>query len=735
MRPIIFGVILIALQVFTACTTQEKLTHFNPDAPTPDHSGMWMMPQLTDGLYSNLEQKGIRLSADDIYNPDAPSLVNTITRINIGGSGGGTGSIISADGLILTNHHVAYDGIAAAGGTEKDYLKTGFYAESMNDEIPLEGYTLHIPLLQKDVTDRFNNRLDRSISFEEKLQVREEVRQELIQQYSNGDSDLLVEVDEILSGNRMILSVYKIIRDVRLVYAPEEAIGKFGGDIDNWMWPRHTGDYTFLRAYTSKNGDSESYQPDNVPYKPETHLKIRNDDLKPGDFIMTLGFPGSTYRLESSYAFDYYEKYQFPVLEKVFSAYLNGLEIAAADRPEIAQQNASERASIANTLKYFNGVRKGFEEQKITRKKLQFDQAFKEWAAEDSLRNLRYGRVLPQLEQSYQIASQTGDVLYLTFYAIQFSKILQSASLFEELTNTSESDMPGLRDEDKLMLFDALRQTLSTAHFEAEKATLTDLLATMAELPEDKRPLVFHRFFDSENSEQLKTDIEHFVDRRFSDSVLSDTSAARKVFLSDENPQTSLQSDSLFIIASDIHDMLEQSRENYVRHFTYLQPAQERYVEGILSMQGERPYHADANFTLRLSAGNVMGYKPEDGVYKFPFTTFDGMTAKHRDREPFDLPDQLLEYHSSYSEASSLNVNFLSTNDITGGNSGSPALNEHGELVGLVFDGNIEGIASDYHFLPELTRTLSVDIRFILFMMEEIDRTERILEEIEIVTD
>lgn len=730
-----FGTLLCTLLIITSCATQETFSNFDPDTPTPDHSGMWLMPQLTGTLQNRLEERGLQVPANTIYNPDEPSIHNAVVRINIGESGGGTGSFVSPKGLILTNHHVSYDGIATAGGHEFDYLKNGFYADSTEEEIPLDGYTLHVPILQEDVTEKFKNRIDESLAYSDKLQLREQVRQNLILQYGGNDPDTLVEVDDILSSNRMILSVYKIVRDVRLVYTPEEAIGKFGGNIDNWMWPRHTGDYAFLRAYVTKDGRSEKYQPGNVPYKPDYHLKIRTNELTAGDFIMTLGFPGSTYRLESSYAFNYYEKSQFPVLEKVFQAYLNGLEIAAKADPDIAQQNSSERASIANTLKYFNGVRNGFEEYNLTQKKMEFDQRFKSWTAADSLRNLRYGRVLPQLEQSYNIASQTGDVLYLTFYAIQFSKILQAAPLFDDLTDPTDESSSMLTNQDRLMLFDALRQTLSTAIPEAEKSILKDLLYAMSELPTEKRPLVFYRFFDSDNSDELKSEIEHFVDRRFSNSVLSDTSAARKVFFSENSSSAMLQNDSLYIVASDVYEMLEQSRDNYVRHFTYLQPAQERYVEGILSMDNKTMYQADANFTLRLSAGNIMGYKPEDAVYKFPFTTFDGMIDKHKDRKPFNIPDRLLDHYSTYPATGGLKINFLSTNDITGGNSGSPALNEYGELVGLVFDGNIEGIASDYYFIPDLTRTLSVDMRFILFMMKEIDNTARLLNEMEILSD
>ncbi|WP_141691574.1 S46 family peptidase, partial [Rhodohalobacter halophilus] len=238
----ITGSLLSALLIFTSCSTQREVAIFSPNEPTPDHSGMWLMPQLTD-IHTTFSNSSINLRPNDIYNPENASIHNSIVRINIEPNGGGTGSFVSPNGLILTNHHVAYDGIATASGLENNFLQSGFYAEKPDEEIPLAGYTLHIPILQKDVTNEFNNRIPDHLPYRNKAQLREQVRQEMIEHHQTNNPDLLVEVSEILSGNRFILSTYKVVRDVRLVYAPEEAIGKFGGDIDNWMWPRHTGDY------------------------------------------------------------------------------------------------------------------------------------------------------------------------------------------------------------------------------------------------------------------------------------------------------------------------------------------------------------------------------------------------------------------------------------------------------------------------------------------------------------
>lgn len=261
----------------------------------------------------------------------------------------------------------------------------------------------------------------------------------------------------------------------------------------------------------------------------------------------------------------------------------------------------------------------------------------------------------------------------------------------------------------------------------------------MADLPEGHRPLVFYQYFDSEEQKSLHNEIDQFMDRQISTSALLDTTRARE-WIFDETSNQPM--DSLYVISSEIRDLFEVSRDNYVQHFQYLIPAQKRYEQGMMEMNNEENRYPDANFTLRLTGGVVKGYSPEDGAYNLPFTTFSGMTKKHTGEEPFDLPRELLTYSNNTgdfggyaNQRGDLIVNFLSTNDITGGNSGSPVLNGNGELIGLAFDGNIEGIIGDYFHVPELSRTISLDSNFILFMMDEIDKTERLLEEIEVRRD
>jgi hypothetical protein len=727
--------------LLTGCSSSEQAVSHTapgeyiiyPDRPSPDHTGMWMFSQAEGNLHGKMRDLGLKLLPRQIYDPVQPSLNQAIVRINIGDEGGGTGSFVSPQGLILTNHHVAYDGIASLSLAGENYLDTGFYAEREEDELPLNDFTLYIPIEQTEVTGFINERLPDNIDHQRRSQIHAEIVKELIEDRRKDDNDLIVEVDDFWSGNRQFMSVYRIIRDVRLVYAPEEAIGKFGGDIDNWMWPRHTGDFTFLRAYVSPDGISEPYQPSNVPFEPDWHLPFRAAELKPGDFTLVAGFPGSTYRYESSHAFSFYEQQQFPALQKAFSAYLNGLEFEAATDSAAAVYTASERASIANALKYFEGVQSGFERYNVTRQKRNMDRELTAWIEADSLRNVRFGRVLPQLRQSYDIASQTGDILYLSFYAIQYSNLLQMGSLFNDFHEYSLApDSLFFSSDDRQRLHDQVRMWYSVINPEAEILILTEMLQAMAELPEERRPLILFRFFGSGDADSMKEDISRFMQRQATTSALTDTSIASRWIYTEMQFSEEAFQDSLYLISKDLFETFEMSRDNYFQHFRYLEPAQKLYVQATLEKLQKPDHYPDANFTLRFSAGQVWGYSPADGIYHTPLTTMQGKLDKHRGKEPFNVPYRIRSHSFVDEQKNRLKLNFLSTNDITGGNSGSPVLNGDGEIIGVAFDGNIEGIVSDYFVVPDVARTISIDSRYILFMMEEIDGTQRLLEEIEI---
>lgn len=715
-----------------------------PDEPSPDHSGMWLLPQIEGSVHQQMVNHGLELDPEDFYSPDRPSLNQSIVRINIGEDGGGTGAFISAKGLILTNHHVAYNGINTLSTAENNYLENGFVSERIEEEKPLPGFSLYIPVEQKEVTERINAGITDPIGRQESDIKEHEIRQLLITERQQGNRDLIVEIDDFWGGNRQFLTVYQVIRDVRLAYAPPESIGKFGGDIDNWQWPRHTGDFAILRAYVAEDGTAKPYHEENVPFRPERTLPIYAGEIKPGDLTMILGFPGTTYRFESSYAFEFYEDIQIPAQIKAFDTYLSGLEIEAENDRERALDNASDRASFSNALKYFQAVLDGFKTYNTTEIKQSEDQKLHQWIKADSLRTERYGRVLPQLSQSYHIASQMGELLFTSFYTLQFSELLQLSTLFDEYYEyLSAPDSLDFTGEDRQQLYNTYRNRYATMDLESELLILEKSLQNIASLRESERPLFVYSFFDGDSETETDQKIQSFLNRQKENAVLFDSLKAREFIFNEDTVATDVSKDSLYLLSEEIQEVFEISRDTYVQHFQYLDPAQERYMEARMEMDEHAHRYPDANFTLRISSGEIRGYSPEDGLYATPFTHFKGMLRKNTGTDPFRAPDKLLDYSNSdmfeespwfgYANTTGdLVLNFLSTNDISGGSSGSPVLNASGELIGLAFDSNIEGVIGDYYYQPELNRTINVDMRYILFLLHLSDHTTHLIDELDI---
>jgi hypothetical protein len=748
--------LFLCLLVFVGCSTttniQQQADTRPPsqievfyDEDTPDDSGMWLLPQIDGAVHAEMAAKGLQLPASAFYSPDSPSLNQAIVRINIGESGGGTGSFVSDQGLILTNHHVAYDAIGALSTADQNYLKEGYYADSMSDEIPIENYNLYITIEQKEVTGQINSQLPDTLTYFERQQQSQKIRQQLIAQRQGNNEDLVVEIDDYWAGNRQFMSVYKVIRDVRLVHAPPESIGKYGGDLDNWQWPRHTGDYTFLRAYVAPDGSGRTYHESNVPFQPARHIRINAQGISPGDFTMVFGFPGQTYRYESSYAFEFYHGMRNPVLIDSYQAVLDALEYAADQDPQTAVENASQRASIANSLKYYHGIQNGFDKYNIIQQKRNIEDEFAQWIKQDSLRQVKYRRVLPQLEQAYKIASQTGDLLYGTVNVLNNSQLLQIAGLYNSYYQyLADSTQSELDQANKDSLIIRHKSILENINIEAQNMMLSDMLYMMTTLPEGK--VMFHliQLFGDVKGDTLKKEINNYINEQQKQSIVYSPDRAKKFLALPIDSARNQPVDEMVQLYQALFESYQFSRKNYLQHTSYLNPGQELYVEGMMEFRNDSTEYPDANFTLRLSGGRVQGYSPQDGIYYTPFTTFKGMLAKDTDTEPFDAPQVLEQYFDSTqtgayepnrfaTSGGKQIVNFLSTNDITGGNSGSPVLNGTGEMVGLAFDGNIEGVVGDYFYDPELNRTISVDVRYILFLLEEFTGADRLLKEIELV--
>ncbi len=716
---------------------------------TPDDAGMWLLPQLKGPVYAEMKAKGLNVPASQFYSADSATLNKAIVRVNIGESGGATGSFVSSNGLILTNHHVAYDAVASASTVQQNYLENGFIAHNQSEEIPAKGYTLYIPIGEKDVTSQIKSQLPNGLSPEERAQKEQQVRQNMVTQRKGDDKDLEVEIDDFWAGNKQYMIVYKVIRDVRIVFAPPSSVGKFGGDIDNWMWPRHTGDFSFLRAYVAPDGSGRTYNKDNVPYHPERVLNISLNGYHPGSFTMIMGFPGSTYRHQSSYAFDFYQNHRNKYLIDSFQAILDGLEYAADHNPEEAVANASDRADFANELKYFQGVQEGFKKYHIVKRRRDQEDAFNKWMQQDPSREKRYGGVLDSLKKGFALADQSGDVIYSTYYTLNYSKPLQAAALFNQYYNylNGKNETFDAAKQDSLL---ARRSRLvNEKNMDAELLTLKEMLKMLANLPADKQIPYIEQQFGALSGDKLDSAIQSYLNKQLQTSIVFNAGQARGFLNLDKKTAESLPKDDMIQLYDVLHDAYMNARQTYVQHYGIVVPARKIYVKGMMAFRNDSTEYPDANFTLRMTGGRIMGYHPEDGVYYLPRTTFNGVIAKNTGKEPFNVPEFLMDWyknhitpkgtfepHNQYlTSTDSLIVCFLSTNDITGGNSGSPVMDANGNVIGVAFDGNIEGVVGDYFFDPDLNRTISVDIRYVLFLTDKIYHVDRIMNELHIVNE
>ncbi len=710
---------------------------------TPDDSGMWLLPQIKGSVHAEMVSKGLRLPSEAFYDSLKPALNDAIVRINIGEGGGGTGSFISSQGLILTNHHVGYDAIASASSVASNYLKEGFFANTLDDEVIAEGYYLYIPTAQINVTDSLKSLQNSLEGFSER-----DVRDSLIALFSANYPDHVLEIDDYFGGNAQYLAVYKIIRDVRLVFAPPSAIGKFGGDIDNWMWPRHTGDFSFLRAYVTPDGKGTTYDSLNVPYIPAKHLKINTFGVEPSDFVMTLGFPGSTYRFESSYAFNFYQNHRNNYIIQSYQSVLDGLEMSAKINDSIAVANASDRASIANTVKYFEGIQQGFKQYNVVeRRKLEEDR-FEEWIAIDSGREIDFGLAIPSLKKAYDIANRSGDKIYAGVYTLRNNDIFEAVSILEPFYTFLKTDsLKKFSKNQRNALLDQLK-TYANLFNKNEQATWNTLkghLVMLLSMPDSLQHNGVSALLNPTKREgNFEFTAQEFINELKKESLLFNHKKAEKLFKKSKSKAKKEPKDKLYQLKELLENSLADNRPVFSSHYSLVGAATPAYVKGFMEFSGDSTIYADANFTLRLSGGRITGYKPTDGVYFTPFTTLEGVLAKDSGLEPFDVPTELKNYIaakksdgepiSTYlNENGELIVNFLSTNDITGGNSGSPVLNVDGEVVGVAFDGNIEGVFGDYYFDTELKRMISCDIRYILFVTEELYGQKRLTDEMDFV--
>lgn len=691
--------------------------------------GMWLLPLLQKYNIQAMQQKGFKLTADDIYNLNQASIKDAVIIFGRGC----TGEVVSDQGLVLTNHHCGYAAIQQHSTPEHDYLEDGFWAKSFEEEIPTPGLTATFLVRIEDVTEQVNAAFKPEMSEADRDKAAMEIGRKIAKQATEG-TNYTASVRSFFGGNQFFLLVYEVFNDVRLVGAPPSSIGKFGHDTDNWMWPRHTGDFSVFRIYAGKDNKPADYSPENVPYKPKHFLPISLKGVNNGDFTMIMGYPGSTQRYMT--AVEVQERMNILNANRI---YVRGIkqEIWLKDMQADKAVNikyASKYAGSSNYWKNSIGMNKALKRLKVYDFKKQQEEEFTKWVLASPERQQKYGDALNLINEGV-----TGRKEYL--HASQYinEALFSGAEIvgFASMTRSLADALKGNKPEEVTKISKSLKAR--SENFYKNYNTPTDLKTAKAmfRIFMENVPLTYQPDIFNTIRTKYKGDVDKFIDQMFAKTMFTDP-AKFNAFLDKPNLKA-LEKDPVYIAAISISNKAEEISKVMAPFNEKLQRGQRLYIAGIIEMNEGKAMYPDANFTMRLTYGEVKDYFPMDAVHYDYQTTLDGVMEKEDpDNWEFVVPEKLKELYNSkdygrYGKDGKMPVAFISTNDITGGNSGSPVMNGNGELVGIAFDGNWEAMSGDIVFENKLQRTISVDIRYVLFVIDKYAGATRLIDEMKII--
>jgi hypothetical protein len=689
--------------------------------------GMWLLSQI-DQL--GLESKGLQIKTGDIYKPGQSSLSQAVVQL-----GGGTASFVSPEGLLVTNHHVAYTALQRSSSVNDNYLSDGYLAQKKSDEIQAQGYTALLMQEMKDVTEEVLAAARGITDPSEKEKKINEKVTEMTQALEKDKKDVKAIVSENYNGGQYILYIYKEFKDIRIVYSPPLAIGKFGGEIDNWMWPRHTGDFSFMRVYVAPDGTGAEYNEANVPYKPKVWLKVAKDDLKDGDFAFVVGYPGFTTRYRSSNSADWNLNFNYPFSIMNFSEIISLLDETTKDDPEGALKVASLRTGLANVLKNYQGKVDGMTKTNFVQKKLDFEKEFIAWASSDPARKTKYADLISDEKKQYDILAKTKErdnVFGVVQGGLSGTLIGVAGYVYNtvrEMEKPEGEKQPGFNESAIQEAVDNLQYNYAGYYEPADKAMLVRMLKMVNNLPKDQRITGLEYIFKDKSKS-----IEQFVDEAYKSSKLADVEFAKTLFHKSVKDLEALNDPFITMVAA-LYPMSEEIQKANQEFGANVTEIRKKYIDALYEWKGSALY-PDANGTIRFTYGNVKGYSPADAIWYYPFTSLKGVIQKNTGKEPFDVPPALVDLYNNKDygrwadpELKDVPVAFTHMADITGGNSGSPVMNAKGEIIGVVFDGNYEAMISDWQYDYDIQRAISVDIRYVLFIAEKFSRADSLLKE------
>jgi hypothetical protein len=698
--------------------------------------GMWLPMLLGQQVYKDMVKKGLTLSKEQLYSVNKASLKDAIIIFG----GGCTGEIVSAEGLIFTNHHCGYDAIASASTVGNNYLQNGFYAKNKNEEIPTS-LSVQFLLRIEDVTKEVMDSL-KGLSGMDRLKKQSAVLASLNTRMSDPSQAIETRISPLFKGNQFLAFVYQRYHDVRLVGAPPESVGKFGGDSDNWEWPRHTGDFSIFRVYTSPDGKSAKYSPDNMPLKPKWYLPVSIKGVKDGDFAMIWGYPGSTNRYESSYGIKLAIDVNNPTLVKLRDVRLKYMFEEMKKDPAIKLQLASAYASIANYWKFFDGETKQLIKYDVYGQKKKAEEKFIAWAASKP----EFRDIFNDWSKAYDAWTKYAKHRMYMNEGIFGSPLIGFAGTLKQLEAVMVTT--GSRQTDLKKALESANNARNHFLKEENKKSDENIVAAVTmmyyqDVPKDQQPVGFYGSIkDRYGALDNEATFKKYAADIFKNTMIFDD-AKWNAFIA--NPDANvLQGDPAFAHASAFYDNYNSKYAPYFQQFSAKNTELGRlYLKGIMEMDSVKAkmMYPDATFTMRTSYGAVKSYRPRDAVFYDYVTTSKGILEKYKAGDyEFDLPAKQIELLKKKDfgqyidkKRNDLVIGFITTNDITGGNSGSPVLNGKGELLGLAFDGNYEALSHKLAFDKDLNRTINVDIRYVLWCIDKLGGASHIIKELKLV--
>lgn len=699
--------------------------------------GMWLLSKISNNI-ATMQEMGLKLSADDIYSINKPGIKDAIVGLGKEGRPFAhfcSGEIISGEGLVLTNHHCGFDAIQSHSSVEHNYLADGFWAYDKKEELSNPGITASILDHMEDVTERVNAVLADTMSEMRRQMVIDSISKVIVNEATK-DNKFSAQVQPMFEENQFFLLVYTIYKDVRLVGAPPQSMGKFGGDTDNWMWPRHTADFSMFRIYTAPDGSPAAYSANNVPLKPKHHLPVSAKGVKDGDFAMILGFPGSTNRFTTSYGLrntmEAGNEVRYQVRTQVLDVMRQGMEKDENTRI----QYASKYARCANYWKYSNEQNKALRNFNTMGQKEQIEQRFTAWVNGDEQRSLQYGKVLSSIASAYEDLEQYAKTQTYVQEALGAAELppfaYQMGRLIDQYMDAETSE------QERKEIKNTLRERGEAFYKDFNPEVERNMIATLYKVYADSVKSDFYPETIQWIVKKYKGDFDRFADDALKNSLFMDQ-ARYKTFI-EKISTKKLEKDPIYQAGKSFYEMMIKmsaytgtSREQIAR-------GNRLFVRGLMEMEPEKAWAPNANSTLRLTYGKVGSYQPKDAIFYDYYTTMSGILEKEGPKGgEFEIPARLKELYAKKDFApygkEDIVACFITDNDITGGNSGSGVINANGELIGTAFDGNSEAMSGDIDFEENLQRCINLDTRYMLWIVDKFAGAKNLISEMTIITE